>query len=55
MKRQKGGFLGALLAPLVASIGEPVISSVLKGITGKVVRWAGRRYMNKNFEFHSIF
>ena len=30
--KKEGGFLGALLAPLAASIVEPVISSVAEGI-----------------------
>ena len=47
MQKQEGGFLGALLAPLAASIVQPVISSVVKYISG-------RGYMNKKFEFHSI-
>ena len=49
IKYQEGGFLGALLAPLAASLVQPVISSVVQGISGRGVRWAGRRYMNKNF------
>ena len=48
MKRLDGRFFWALVAPLIASIGKTVISSVLKGITGKVVRRSERRYMNKN-------
>ena len=31
IKKQKGGFLGALSAPLAASLVQPVISSVVKG------------------------
>ena len=49
IKRQEGGFLGALLAPLAASLVQPVISSVVKGISERGVRRAGRGYMNKNF------
>ena len=49
MKKQEGRFLGALLAPLAASILQPVISSVVSDIRGKGVRRGGRRYMNKNF------
>ena len=49
MKKQEGGFLRTLLAPLAASLVQPVISSVVKGITGRGVRRAGRRYMNANF------
>ena len=47
-QKQEGGFLGALLAPLVASLVQPVISSVVKDISGSGVRRAGRGYMNKN-------
>ena len=43
MKKQEGRFLGALLARLAASLVQPVISSVLKGISGRGVRRAGRR------------
>ena len=49
IKKQEGGFLGALLAPLAASLVQPVIPSVLKGISGRGVRRTGREYMNKNF------
>ena len=36
-----------MLAPLAASLVQPVISSVLKSISGRGVRRAGRRYMEK--------
>ena len=49
IKKEEGGFLGALLAPLVASLVLPVKSSVVKGTSGRGVRRAGRGYMNKNF------
>ena len=49
IKKQEGGFLGGFLTPLVASIVQPVISSVIKGISERVVRRAGRGYMNKTF------
>ena len=49
MKKQEGQYLEALLAPLAASLVHPVISSVVKGISGKGVRKAGSRYMNKKF------
>ena len=49
IKKQEGGFLGALLAPLTTSLAQPVISSVGKGISGKGVRKAGKEYINKNF------
>ena len=48
IKKQKGGFLEALLVPLAAYLMQPRISSVVKGISGRGVRKAGRRYMNKN-------
>ena len=48
-KKQKGGFLEALLAPFLTSLVQPAISSVVKGISGRGVRRAGRGYMNKNF------
>ena len=51
IKKQKGGFLGALLAPLAASVRQLVISSVVKGITGRGVMRAGKGYyikMDKN-------
>ena len=37
VKKQKGRFLGALLAPLTASIMQPVITSVVKGISKRGV------------------
>ena len=54
IKKQEGGFLGALLAPLAASLVQPVFSSVVKSISGRGVRRAGRGYTNENFYFHSI-
>ena len=42
-------FLGALLVSLDASLVQPVISSVVKGISGRGVRRAGRGCMDKNF------
>ena len=38
MKTQEGRFLPALLAPLTASLMQPVISSVEKGISGTGVK-----------------
>ena len=38
-----------LLTLSTASLVQPVISSVVKGISGRRVRGAGRRYINKNF------
>ena len=49
IKKQESRFLGALLAPLAASLVQPVVSSVVKGISGRGVRRAGRGYMHKNF------
>ena len=49
IKRQEGGFRGASLASLAASLVQPVISSVVKGVHGRGVRGAERGYMDKNF------
>ena len=49
MKKQEGGYLGALLANLVASLVQLVISSLVQGISRRLVRRAGRGYMVKNF------
>ena len=49
IKQQEGGFLGTLLEPLAASLVQPVISSVVKGTSGRGVRRAGRGYMVENF------
>ena len=54
IKKQEHGFLGALLAPLAALLVEPVISSVVKCISGRGFRRAGRGYMVKKFYFCSI-
>ena len=47
-KPQKGRFLEALLALSAASLVQPVISSVVKQISGRAVRRAGRGYMDIN-------
>ena len=49
IKKQEGGWLWVLLEVLAASVVQPVISSVVKGISGRGVRRAGREYMDKNF------
>ena len=49
IKKQEDRFLGALLAPLAVSLVQPVTSSVVKGISGRGVRRAGRGYVNTNF------
>ena len=54
INKQEVGFNPALLAPLAASLVQPVISSVVKGISGRGVRRAGRGYIDKNFLFCSI-
>ena len=45
-KNEEGGFLGASLAPLAASLAQPMISSLVRG---RGVRRAGRGYMDENF------
>ena len=47
IKKQDGRFPGALLAPLVDSLVQLVISSIVKGISGRGVRRAGRELMEK--------
>ena len=54
MKKWQSRFLEAFLAPLAASLVQPVIFSKVKGISGRVVRRAGREYMDKDFYFCSI-
>ena len=49
IERQEDRFLEALLAPLAALLVQPVISSLVKGISGGRVRTAGRGYINKLF------
>ena len=44
IKKQEGGLLGALFAPLAASIVQPIISSVVKSLSGRGVRRAGRGF-----------
>ena len=51
IRKQEGGFIPALLTPLVTSLVQPVISSVVKGIIGRGVRRAGREYVDKIFLF----
>ena len=53
-KKKKEGFLEALLALLATSIVQPIISSVVKGVSGRGFRKAGKGYMNTIFEFISI-
>ena len=49
IKKQVGGFLEAMLAPLTTSTKQPVISLVVKGISRREVGRGGRGYINKNF------
>ena len=48
-KKSEGGFRGALLAPLAASLVQPVISSLVKGINGRGIRRVGKGYIDKSF------
>ena len=54
IKKQEGRFHRALLAPLAASLVQPVIYSEVKGKSGRGVRRAGRGYTNTNFQFRFI-
>ena len=49
IKKQEGRFLGALLAPLAASLVQPAISSVVKGIRERGVGRVGIGYIDKQF------
>ena len=55
IRQPEVGFFGALLPPLAASLAEPVISSVVKGISERVVRKVGREYWIKTVSpFHPL-
>ena len=47
--KQQGGFLATLLAPLATSLVQPVIYSVVKGVSGRGIIRAGGGHMNTNF------
>ena len=49
IKKQEDRFLRVLLAPSAVLLVQPVISSVVKGISVRGVRRAGRGYMDNNF------
>ena len=49
IKKQEGGFAGAVLAPLAASFVQPVVSSVVKDIAGR-----GLSVMS-NFNYETSF
>ena len=51
---KEGGFFLALLAALAASLVKPTIYSVVKDISGRGIRRAGREYIDKKFCFYSI-
>ena len=46
IKKQEGRFLGALLAPFAIQLVQPLISSVVKCISGRGVRRAEKWYMD---------
>ena len=43
VKKQEGRFFEAMVAPMVASLIQPVASSLIKAIAGKGVMRAGKR------------
>ena len=47
MKQQDNGLLGALVVPLAAQLVQTVISSVVKGISGRWVRRAGSEHTDE--------
>ena len=47
VKHEIARFLDALLALLAASLMQPVMSSVVKGISGRGIKRAGRVYIDK--------
>ena len=49
MKQQDNGLLGALVVPLAAQLVQTVISSVVKGISGRWVRRAGSEHTDEIF------
>ena len=49
IKKQEGGFLVSMLETVAASLVQTVISSVVKGISGRGVRRVGRGYINNYF------
>ena len=49
IKKEEGRFLGAFLVPLITSLVQPVISSVIKGKSGRGVRRAEKAYMDEKF------
>ena len=49
IRKQEGRFLSALLAPFTASLVQPLISSVVKAINGRIMGRAETGYINKKF------
>ena len=49
IKKEEGRFLGAFLVPLITSLVQPVISSVIKGKSERGVRRAEKAYMDEKF------
>ena len=49
IKNQDDRFLAPLLAFLAASLVQPLIHLVVKGISGRGVKIAGRGYIDKHF------
>ena len=47
--KKEDGFYRSLITPSAASLLQPVIPSVVKGISGRRVRRAAGGYMNKDF------
>ena len=47
MKKQKGGFLGVMMAPMSSSLIQPVASSMMNAVTGKGVMRARKRHENR--------
>ena len=47
--KTRGWIFSFFVSTFGCSLMQPVISSVVKGVSGRRVRRAGRGYMNKNF------
>ena len=55
IKKEEGGIISALLAPSAASLVQPAMSSVLKGISGRGNRRVGRGIWIQIFSFNPFF
>ena len=49
IKKQEDEFLGGLLAPLALSLVRTIISSVVKVISGRIVKRTRKTYMDRDF------